>query len=215
MTACSFYLVTPIALATGQLPLERFLLQLREALSGPHVEALLLRTAGGEAKPQEETLKQQIAGCLKLTQAIGIPLVVEGRADLVQALGCDGVHLSGDKRQVAAVRQALGPSAIVGAGAWDSRHSAMEAGEAGADYIAFGSFDPEPQSPDAELLTWWQELMELPCVAMGGISLENATTLAEAGADFLALRNAVWNHPKGPLAAIEAFAEAVDKNAIG
>ncbi|GAB5469463.1 MAG: thiamine phosphate synthase [Rhodospirillales bacterium] len=209
MSACSFYLVTPIALATGQLSVEHFLPQLREALQGPRIEALLLRTGGHEAKTDEARLDRQIGALLPLAHGAGLPMMLEERADLVQKHGCDGVHLGGDKRRIAAVRQALGPAAIVGAVALESRHAAMEAGEAGADYVSFGSFDPEPLPPDPDLLTWWQEMMELPCVAMGGVTLENAGALAEAGADFLALRNAVWNHPEGPLAAIEAFAEAV------
>ncbi len=147
---------------------------------------------------------------LPLVHAAGIPLVLEERADLAQRHGCDGVHLRGGKARVAAVRQALGEEAIVGAAVGTSRHAAMEAGEAGADYISFGAFDPEPQPPPAELLTWWQEMMEPPCVAMGGITLANATELAAAGADFLALRGAVWNHDKGPLAALTALSEAIE-----
>jgi len=210
MIGCSFYLVTPIALATGQRPLEAFCSDLKAAVSGPRVEAVLLRTAGGEAVAEESVLGRQIDALLPIAHAAGVPLVLEERADLVQKHGCDGVHLRADKRRIAAVRQALGEHAVVGAAVGSSRHLAMEAGEAGADYVSFGAFDPEPQAPELEILSWWQEMMELPCVAMGGIALENAAELAEAGADFLALRNAVWNHPKGPLAAVRAFAAAID-----
>lgn len=209
MTACSFYLVTPIALATGQIPLQDFAEIVRPALAGPRVEALLLRSGGSEGNLGDQDLSRQIETLLPLAHGAGVPLVLEERADLVQSEGCDGVHVTADKARVAAVRRALGEDAIVGAACGDSRHLAMEAGEAGADYVSFGAFDPEPQAPDPELLSWWQEMMEPPCVAMGGITLQNAPALASAGADFLALRNAVWNHERGPLAAIKTLAKAI------
>lgn len=209
MTTCNVYLVTPIGLATGQIPLERFAESLRPTLNETRVEALLLRSGGGEGPLSDDDLRRQIETLLPLAHAADLPLVLEERADLVQSEGCDGVHVIADKARVAAVRRALGEDAIVGAGCGASRHSAMEAGEAGADYVSFGAFDPEPQAPDPDLLSWWQEMMEPPCVAMGGITLENAVDYAEAGADFLALRNAVWNHEAGPLAAIKAFAKVI------
>ncbi len=216
MTACNFYLVTPIGLATERLSLDRFGEMLRQALQGPRVEAILLRTAGAAASQDDDSLRRQIDALLPLAHGVGVPLVLEERADLAQSQGCDGVHLladkallADDKARVAAVRRALGEDGIVGATCGDSRHSAMEAGEAGADYVSFGNFDPEPQAPDPDLLAWWQEMMEPPCVAMGGITLANARDYAAAGADFMALRQAVWNHDQGPLAAIEAFARTV------
>ena len=98
----------------------------------------------------------------------------------------------------------------------DSRHLAMEAGEAGADYVAFGAFyPPETKDPTAraepELLTWWQQMMELPCVAIGGITTENARPLVEAGADFLAVSAGVWRAPGGPGAAVKAFNTLFDE----
>ncbi len=209
MSGCSFYLVTPIGLATGQVPLDRFAEMLRKALDGPRVEALLLRTAGAEASPDDATLCRQIERLLPLAHDANVPVVLEERADLAQSQGCDGVHMTGSKARISAVRKALGDDAILGVGCGASRHDAMEAGEAGADYVSFGSFDPEPLPPDPELLTWWQELMEPPCVAMGGITIENAAAYADAGADFLALRHAVWTHERGPLAALKAFAKVL------
>jgi thiamine-phosphate pyrophosphorylase len=203
--SCGIYLVSPVGLANGALALGRFADLLAQALHSGPVEAFLLRTGGGEGRPEEAMLKQQIEALLEPLHQRGVPLLLEERADLATSLGCDGVHLRADRRRVAAVRQALGETAIVGASAGSSRHAAMEAAEAGADYVTFGLFDPEPRPPDEALLGWWQELMELPAVAMGGITLENARRLAEAGADFLALRNAVWNHDEGPGAALDAF----------
>jgi len=209
MRTCSFYLVSPIGLATGALSLNDAASLLRDAIEAPGVEAFLLKSGDSEATPADTGLIAQIERLRPLLHAAGIPLLLEERADLVQSHGCDGVHVEGQKRRVAAVRQALGEDAIVGAGAAASRHRAMEAGEAGADYIAFGNCGPEPQPPDPELLSWWQEVMEPPCVAMGGIALDNALKMAEAGADFLALRQAVWNHERGPRAALQAFAQRI------
>lgn len=209
--ACGLYLVTPPGLASGAVALDDFAGLLARTLDAAPVEALLLRTGGGEGPRPDDALEAEIERLLPLAHDRGVPLVVEERADLAARLGCDGVHTAGDRRAVAALRRALGADAIVGAAAGASRHAAIEAGEAGADYVSFGFFDPEPQPPEAELLTWWQEMMELPAVAMGGITLENAVALAEAGADFLALRNAVWNDPQGAAKALKAFARALGR----
>src|SRR5690606_18137700 len=104
----------------------------------------------------------------------------------------------------------LGPHAMIGATCRDSRHRAMEAAEAGADYVAFGAFFPTDTKqttarPDPEILTIWQETMAVPCVAIGGITVDNAAVLIEAGADFLAVSGGVWRHPEGPAAAVRAF----------
>jgi thiamine-phosphate pyrophosphorylase len=107
-------------------------------------------------------------------------------------------------------RATVGADRIVGVTCHDSRHLAMEAAEAGADYVAFGAFYPTstkeaPTSADIELLSWWTELMEVPVVAIGGITLDNAAPLIEAGADFLAVSAGVWNHSEGPAAAVASF----------
>jgi thiamine-phosphate pyrophosphorylase len=104
----------------------------------------------------------------------------------------------------------MGPDRIVGVTCHDSRHLAIEAAEASADYVAFGAFFPtqtkEPKSrAEIELLTWWSDLMVVPCVAIGGITIKNAKLLVEAGADFLAVSAGVWDHPQGPAAAVKAF----------
>ena len=104
----------------------------------------------------------------------------------------------------------LGPAAPIGVTCHDSRHLAMEAGEAGADYVAFGAFFPTttkatPYRPDPSILGWWTTLFEIPCVAIGGITPDNGRVLVEAGADFLAVCAAVWAHPRGPAEAVRAF----------
>lgn len=207
--ACGLYLVTPVGLARGDIPLADFVRAFAAVLDAVPIDAALLRIGGVEGSLADEAVKAQIALLLPAAHARGVPLVLEGRADLAAVEGCDGVHLPADRRAVASVRRALGEDAIVGAAAGQSRHLAMEAGEAGADYVAFGLFDPAPEPPAEDLLGWWQEMMELPCVALGGVTLENAAALAAAGADFLALRNAVWNHPQGPAKAARLFHKAL------
>ena len=113
----------------------------------------------------------------------------------------------GDPREARAL---LGPNAQIGVTCHDSRHLAMEAGEAGADYVAFGAFFPTTTKdtqhrPEPSILGWWSTLFELPCVAIGGITPDNGRALVEAGADFLAVCDGVWSHPEGPAAAIAAF----------
>ena len=114
---------------------------------------------------------------------------------------------------VVEARKLLG-DLMLGVTCHGSRDLAMTAGEAGADYVAFGAFFPSttkepPATAELEVLTWWSELMELPCVAIGGITPENCKPLVTAGADFLAVSASVWGHSEGPAAAVRAFNEAM------
>ena len=143
-------------------------------------------------------------------QRRGVAFLLNDRPDLAQETGCDGVHVGQQDTPYSKARAAVGVSAIVGVTCHDSRHLAMEAAEAGADYVAFGAFYPTTTKEalfhaDTEILTWWSQLMEVPCVAIGGITTDNARPLVEAGADFLAVSGGVWNHPEGPAAAVKAF----------
>lgn len=143
-------------------------------------------------------------------QRRGVAFLLNDRPDLAQETGCDGVHIGQQDSSYREARAAVGASAIVGVTCHDSRHLAMEAAEAGADYVAFGAFYPTTTKEalfhaDTGILTWWSQLMEIPCVAIGGITTENARPLVEAGADFLAVSGGVWNHPEGPAAAVTAF----------
>jgi thiamine-phosphate pyrophosphorylase len=126
------------------------------------------------------------------------------------ALQCDGVHVGQEDAPYAVARRLMGPDAIVGVTCHDSRHLAMEAAEAGADYVAFGAFfDTRTKIPktraDPEILTIWQETARTPCVAIGGVSAATARSLAAAGADFLAVSGGVWSHADGPAAAVAAL----------
>lgn len=145
-----------------------------------------------------------------VVQERDIAFVLNDRPDLAAELGCDGVHVGQDDAPCAEARRTVGEDAIVGVTCKASRHLALEAGEAGADYVAFGAFFPSttklataPSGP--EILSWWQEMTTMPCVAIGGITADNCPALVEAGADFLAVASGVWNHPAGPAAAVRAF----------
>lgn len=139
-----------------------------------------------------------------------IAFIVNDSIDLAKQLGADGVHLGqgdGDPREA---RRLLGPSAQIGVTCHDSRHLAMDAGEAGADYVAFGAFYPTITKdtlhrPDPSILSWWTTVFEIPCVAIGGITPDNARPLVEAGADFLAVSGGVWNASEGPAEAVRRF----------
>ncbi len=134
---------------------------------------------------------------LRLCADREVAFIVNDSIALAKRLGADGVHLGQDDGTVADARARLGKGAQIGVTCHASRHLAMEAGEAGADYVAFGAFFPSSTKDtkhvaDPELLAWWSRLFELPCVAIGGITATNCGPLVQAGADFLAVSHAVW-----------------------
>jgi thiamine-phosphate pyrophosphorylase len=140
----------------------------------------------------------------------GVPLILNDRPDLAARFDCDGVHIGQDDAPYAEARRLVGPERIVGVTCHDSRHLAMQAAEAGADYVAFGAFFPTATKQaktraDPEILEIWQEIMLTPCVAIGGITPANCGPLVAAGADFVAASAAVWGDPGGPRAAVAAF----------
>jgi thiamine-phosphate pyrophosphorylase len=142
-----------------------------------------------------------------------VAFIVNDSIALAKRLGADGVHLGQSDGDIREARVLLGASAQIGKTCHDSRHLAMDAGEAGADYVAFGAFyptttKPSDYRPDPLILTWWSAVFEIPCVAIGGITPANARPLVEAGADFVAVCQAVWGHPNSA-AAVSAFEEAL------
>ena len=204
--ACRLYLITPSAIDD----LEGFADLLEAALDAGDVAALQIRL-----KPASDAAIERVVRRLgPIARARGVAVILNDRPDLAAALGCDGVHVGQGDAPVAQARRLMGPHAMIGATCHDSRHLAMEAAEAGADYVAFGAFFPTATKetthrPDPEILTIWQETMEVPCVAIGGITPDNAGDLARAGADFVAVSAAVWKHPEGPAAAVRAFDRAL------
>jgi thiamine-phosphate pyrophosphorylase len=142
-----------------------------------------------------------------------VAFIVNDSMALAKRLGADGVHLGQGDGEIGEARALLGPSAQIGRTCHDSRHLAMEAGEAGADYVAFGAFYPtttKPSNyrPDPSILSWWSTLFEIPCVAIGGITPDNARPLVEAGGDFLAVCQAIWSRDD-PAVAVQAFVEVL------
>jgi len=138
-----------------------------------------------------------------------VAFIVNDSMALAKRLGADGVHLGQQDGDIREARALLGPQAQIGKTCHDSRHLAMEAGESGADYVAFGAFyptttKPSDYRPEPPILTWWSTVFEIPCVAIGGITPHNAKPLVEAGADFLAVCQAVWGKDD-PAAAVKAF----------
>jgi thiamine-phosphate pyrophosphorylase len=197
---CQLYLISPAGLDNG------FEDRLRAALCGGPVAAFQLRL-----KDMPDDVILRTAERLQpICAEHEVAFILNDRMDLAKKCGAEGVHLGqtdGDPRDARAL---LGASAQIGITCHDSRHLAMEAGEAGADYVAFGAFFPTTTKeaiyrPDPSILSWWSRLFELPCVAIGGITPENGRALVEAGADFLAVCSAVWAYPEGPEAALRAF----------
>jgi thiamine-phosphate pyrophosphorylase len=201
MSNCRLYLISPPKLSAAN-----FVTPLREALAGGDVASFQLRL-----KDAEDDAIRRAADLLRpIIQAHGAAFILNDRPDLAAELGCDGVHVGQDDASYADARAAMGPSRIVGVTCHDSRHLAVEAAEAGADYVAFGAFFPtrtkEPKTQaDIALLNWWSDVMVVPAVAIGGITVANAPALVEAGADFLAVSAGVWEHAEGPEAAVKAF----------
>ena len=198
---CRLYLITP-----PKLELKEFAPILKCTLAAGDVACLQLRL---KDVPEEE-IERAIDVLMPIAQQRDVAFILNDRPDLAKRFGCDGVHVGQDDASYAEARAALGADRVVGVTCHDSRHLAMEAAEAGADYVAFGAFFPtttkDPKaSAEVEILKWWSEIMVVPCVAIGGITVENAAPLVEAGADFLAVSSGVWAHPAGPEAAVRAF----------
>lgn len=198
---CRLYLITP-----PKLEPRAFADDLRRALDGGDVACLQLRLKD----VSDDDVRRATEILMPIAQDADVAFILNDRPDLAAELRCDGVHVGQDDASYTEARAAVGRNAIVGVTCHNSRHLAMEAGEAGADYVAFGAFFPtqtkEPKTQaDIELIQWWAEVMTVPCVAIGGITVENARPLVEAGADFIAVSAGVWNFSQGPATAIAAF----------
>ncbi len=199
---CRLYLITPPELGDPA----AFAPRLAEVLDAGDVAAVQLRLKDAD----DETLRRAVEALRPVVQERGAAFLLNDRPDLAAATGCDGVHVGQDDTPYREARRLVGPEAIVGVTCHDSRHLAMEAADAGADYVAFGAFFPtgtkQPKArADVEIIRWWAEMMTVPCVAIGGITVNNAAPLIEAGADFLAVCGGVWQHPDGAAAAVRAF----------
>jgi thiamine-phosphate pyrophosphorylase len=199
---CRLYLITPPRI--DDLP--AFAKALAAALDAGDVAALQIRLKDAS----DAAISAAVGEIMPIAHSYGVAVILNDRPDLAAKLGCDGVHIGQDDGPYRDARRIMGPHAMIGVTCHDSRHLAMEAAEAGADYVAFGAFfdtgtkDAKFRA-DPELLTDWQVAMTVPCVAIGGITADNCRPLVAAGADFLAVSAGVWNHPEGPAAAVRAF----------
>lgn len=203
-TPCQLYLISPPHIG------DDFPDRLAQAFDGGPVAAFQFRV-----KDKDQHDAARLAAPLQeICAAHDVAFIVNDNMALAKRLGADGVHLGqgdGDPREA---RRLLGPDVQIGVTCHASRHFAMEAGEAGADYVAFGAFFPTQTKmvehyAEPEILTWWQNMFELPCVAIGGITPMNAPPLVEAGADFVAVSGSIWADPAGPDVAVKAFEAAL------
>lgn len=204
--ACQLYLISPPTITAA------FADTLAAALEGGPVAAFQLRLLGVD----DHAIAKLAEPIQRLCADRDVAFLISESIGLTKRLGADGVHFEHGLDDVREARQVLGPGAQIGVSAGESRHRAMEAGEAGADYVSFGAFYPSTTKdssarPDPSILSWWTTLFELPCVAVGGVTPGNAAPLVRAGADFIAVSGAVWNCPEGPAAAVAAFDRAIKR----
>ena len=197
---CQLYLISPLEVG-GDFPV-----QLEAALSAGPVAAFQFRV--------KDVDQHEAAALAEPLQAIcaahDVAFIVNDSVALAKRLKADGVHLGQGDGDVSEARELLGRDAQIGVTCHNSRHLAMEAAEAGADYVAFGAFYPTQTKSvehiaDLDTLQKWSLVTAVPCVAIGGITADNAKPLIDGGADFIAVSNAVWTHPQGPAEAVKAF----------
>lgn len=207
---CRLYLISP-----GKIVLSQFAAELEAALDAGDVGAFQLRLKDAS----DEQIREAVKTLMPIVHAHDVAFMLNDRVDLAKELRTDGVHLGQDDMPLAEARKLLGDDYAIGVSCHDSGHLAMEAGEAGADYIAFGAYYPtkskSPEklamygTPAADLLPWWSTYTTVPAVAIGGLTPENCGELVKQGADFIAAITAVWSHPQGPAEAVKAFNQAI------
>ncbi len=197
---CELYLISPLE-TSGDFPSH-----LEKALDAAYVAAFQFRVKGIDQHKAAELAKPLQEICAQYDTAF----IVNDDVALAKRLKADGVHLGQGDMSLSEARAILGDAMQIGITCHDSRHLAMEAGEDGADYVAFGAFFPTQtktvsHKAEIEILEKWSTVMEVPCVAIGGINPNNAKLVIDAGADFIAVSGGVWNDPIGPDHAVKAF----------
>lgn len=209
---CRLYLISPPRIQLGE-----FVKQLETAVTSGDVAAFQLRLK----EVDDATIIAAAKTLLPICRAQGVAFILNDRPDLAADLKLDGLHLGQDDMNITEARKIVGNEMIIGVSCHDSGHLAMEAGEAGADYVAFGAFYPTTSksaeklaqygTPTIDLLQWWATYTVVPSVAIGGMTPDNCGAQVAAGADFIAAINAIWNHPDGVRAAVKAFNKAIKK----
>ena len=200
--SCRLYLITP-----DKIPdVDGFARILDEALAAGDVACVQLRLKGAD----DDAIAGAVKKLMPVCHARDVAFILNDRPNLAAKLGCDGVHVGHEDMPYEEAREVMGRDVTIGVTCKDSRHLAMDVGEAGADYVAFGAFFPSSTKDGAtpvelEVLEIWAETTNVPCVAIGGITVENCEAIVKAGADFLAVSGGVWNYPAGPAAAVRDF----------
>jgi thiamine-phosphate pyrophosphorylase len=205
---CRVYLITPPVFE-----LKPFAARFTAALDAGDVAAVQLRLKDVD----DDTWKRAIEVLCPIAQSRDVAFLLNDRADLVVPFNCDGVHVGQEDMPARQARALIGPDRTLGVTCKGSRDLAMQAGEDGADYVAFGAFFPSTTKDvtnqvDPDILAWWSEMMEIPSCAIGGITPENCGPLVRAGTDFLAVVGCIWNHPDGPAAGVKALNAAIAAN---
>jgi len=203
--SCRLYLITPERVDPGP-----FADTLALALDAGNVACVQLRLKGID----DDAIREAARTLAPVAQSRDVAFLLNDRPDLAAETGCDGVHVGQQDSSYEEARAAVGDDSIVGITCHDSRHFAMVAAEKGADYVAFGAFYATATKdaighPDAQILSWWSEMMTVPSVAIGGITAANCAPLVKAGADFIAVLSAVWSHADGPGVAVKAFNKTI------
>ncbi|PCI63712.1 MAG: thiamine phosphate synthase [Kordiimonadales bacterium] len=207
---CLLYLITPPVIED----LQAFAKVLDDVLATGEVVCLQLRLKGAD----DETIVGAAETLLPICHAHEVALLINDRADIAEQTGADGVHLGQNDGGLASARSLLGADKDIGVTCHASKDMAFQAGDQGANYVAFGACFESETKPDAdvvgtetlmEILTDWDEVTDVPCVAIGGITPENCRQVADAGAHFVAVSGSVWGHKDGPVAAVKAFGKAL------
>jgi len=202
---CKLYLLTP-----PKIDPDEFTGRLQRAIAAkPDIVGavqLRLKDIG------DDDFKRAAEALLPVCHGFDLPLIINDRPDIAAQTGADGVHIGQEDADYDSARALLGADAIIGVTCHDSRDLAIEAGDRGADYVAFGAFFPSESKEtkhhaDPEIIEIWSQMTIVPCVAIGGITADNCQPLVDAGADYLAVIGSIWNHPEGPEAGVLAFAE--------
>jgi thiamine-phosphate pyrophosphorylase len=204
------YLVSPPAFDP-----EEFAPRLESAFAGGDIAVFQLRLKG----VADDAVLRAAEALMPICHDYDAAFIVNDSPELARDAGADGVHIGQDDMPYRKARAIVGEGAIVGVTCHNSRHLAMEAADADADYVAFGAFFPsttkDPKATaDIDILDWWVRMMVVPAVAIGGITPANCRPLVEVGVDFIAVGGGVWNHPEGPAAAVAAFNEVFDEEEV-
>ncbi len=202
-STCRLYLITP-----PRIQLPAYSDALKEALDGGDIACLQIRLKYAD----DDEIRKVTESLQTILQSYDVALIMNDRPDLAAELGCDGVHVGQEDTPYVEARSIVGGEKIIGVTCKKSRHLAIEAANDGADYVAFGGFFQSSTKESAkteratpELLSWWTQTTNVPCVAIGGITVDNCKVLVDSGADMVCVVSGVWDYPTGPAAAVSAF----------